>query len=284
MKKLMYSFFIFIAAKLSVYSQLCNNIPAGSVYAFTVNGKNYEIIKENMQWADAAACAVARGGKLAEILSQQENDSLFEYAVNHAGINFSLTFAPDGGGASYLWIGGNDLQNEGTWIWDGDGDLNGAQFWQGDYQNGNPVGGYFNAWGSINGGEPDDFNNQDGLGLALTSWPFGNPREWNDLNVNNALYFIIEYPSNNAIPPLYPTQPYLLAYDKEGWAIYHDGFIRNLYIYSLEGKQLKSIAVSPDQARILIPFNEFGKNHTLYILRIEATDGRTMFRKLTTQY
>ena len=31
------------------------------------------------------------------------------------------------------------------------------------------------------------------MGLAITNWPFGKAGEWNDVNINNELYFIIEY-------------------------------------------------------------------------------------------
>ena len=47
----------------------------------------------------------------------------------------------------------------------------------------------YNNWGY----EPDDYlGQQDGLGLALTDWPLGYAGEWNDLNVANSLYFIVE--------------------------------------------------------------------------------------------
>ena len=48
---------------------------SNNIYAFTYNGDNYEIIKENLNWVDAANCALTRGGFLAEINSQQEQDN-----------------------------------------------------------------------------------------------------------------------------------------------------------------------------------------------------------------
>ena len=52
------------------------------------------------------------------------------------------------------------------------------------------VGGlYNNQWN-----EPDNFNNQDTLGFALSSWPFGVEGQLNDVDENNSLYFIVEYP------------------------------------------------------------------------------------------
>jgi len=43
-----------------------------NVFAFTYNGKAYEIIKENKTWLNAAACAVSRGGYLAEETAPQK--------------------------------------------------------------------------------------------------------------------------------------------------------------------------------------------------------------------
>ena len=169
-------------------------IPPGTqVYAFVYNGVYYEIVEDNRSWASAAACAVARGGYLAEINSQQEQDSIF-YWVNQAGIPASNTVAPDGGGASYLWIGGNDIATEGAWVWDGTNSGTGTQFWQGT-SSGSPVGGLYNNWGF----EPDDFNGQDALGLSLDGWPLGVASQWNDVDHTNMLYFVIEKPIQTGI-------------------------------------------------------------------------------------
>ena len=108
--------------------------------------------------------------------------------MNRSGIVNSSTTAPDGGGAAYVWLGGNDRTIEGNWVWDSYSTGTG-QFWQGS-RTGTVVGGLYNNWGN----EPDNFNNQDALGFALSSWPFGVTGEWNDVDENNNLYFIVEYP------------------------------------------------------------------------------------------
>ena len=170
---------------MSLQSQCVNN--PNAIYSFTVNNIPYEIVKENKTWADAASCAVIRGGKLAEIDSKKEQDSVFAY-VRKAGIVAANTVAPDGGGASYLWLGGNDIHSEGNWFWDGMDAGSFMQFWQGA-ANGSPMNGLYTNWGN----EPDDFNNQDGLGLAITNWPRGLAGQWNDVNDRNGLYYIIEF-------------------------------------------------------------------------------------------
>lgn len=117
-----------------------------NIYSFTYDQSRYEIIKEKLNWRDAAACAVNRGGKLAEIDDQNEQNAIFQN-VNNAGILAANTVAPDGGGASYLWIGGNDFLIEGRWVWDGGNSGSSVQFWQGT-QTGNAVGGRYNNWGN----------------------------------------------------------------------------------------------------------------------------------------
>ena len=173
------------------YAQDCAD--SSNIYSFIYKGNKYEIVKENKTWIDAAGCAVERGGILAEIDSQGEQDTLYSHLQN-ADIVISNTVASDGGGASYVWIGGNDIAEEGKWIWDSNNDGVGRQFWQG-VSFGNPVGDLYNNWGN----EPDNWTNQDGLGLAITNWPLGNAGQWNDVYHTNKLYYIIEYESSAGI-------------------------------------------------------------------------------------
>lgn len=184
--------FLILTASLTSQSQCSPNI--SNIYLFNFNGNNYEIVKENLNWVNASACAVARGGKLAEINSLTEQDSIF-FHVNNAGIVAANTVAPDGGGASYLWLGGNDLTTEGNWVWNGDNNGTSIQFWQGT-SSGIPVGGLYNNWGN----EPDNWSGQDGLGFAYTNWPLGLAGQWNDVKETNLLYYIIEYSNTTSIP------------------------------------------------------------------------------------
>jgi len=196
-KSILYLFsllFIFISCKKDNENDNTEDCTsADKVYSFTYNGTSYDIVKITKTWKDAASCAVERGGYLAEINDEAENTALFNELAN-AGISNSSTVASDGGGASYVWIGGNDMASEGSWIWDGKNDHSGIQFWQGD-SNGAPVGGLYNNWGN----EPDDYENkQDALGLAITKWPLslgnlGSPGQWNDVNEDNKLFFIVEH-------------------------------------------------------------------------------------------
>lgn len=163
-----------------------------NIYSFSLGSTNYEIIKEKESWVNAAACAVNRGGHLAEINSKLEQDSIY-YHLTQASISMNNTRAPDGGNAAYVWIGGNDKATEGRWEWDGDNIGSKIHFYQGA-RNGNSINGLYNNWGN----EPDNFNNnQDALAMALSAWPFGSAGQWNDINDQNSIYYVIEIPNNS---------------------------------------------------------------------------------------
>lgn len=162
-------------------------IDNSKIHKFEFDGKNYEIVKSGKTWQEAAACAASKGGKLAEINSLEEQGAIY-FNITDAGLDVTQTVAPDGGGASYVWLGGNDLDTEGTWIWDGDNDNTGDQFWQGK-ADGTAINDSYTNWGD----EPDDFEGQDGLGLAITDWPLGLASQWNDVKVTNELFFVIEF-------------------------------------------------------------------------------------------
>ena len=54
-----------------VNAQTCAG--ASDIYSFNYNGHTYEVVKEKKNWTDAAACAVALKGYLAEIFAQNGN-------------------------------------------------------------------------------------------------------------------------------------------------------------------------------------------------------------------
>lgn len=213
-----------------------------NVYSFNYNGKTYQVVKEKKNWINAAACAVEKGGFLAEINDQNEQNAVFS-GVQNAGIVNSNTMAPDGGGASYVWLGGNDMAVEGTWIWDGNNDAAGTEFWQGDYT-GSPVGGLYNNWGD----EPDNFNFfQHALGLAITDWPLGIAGEWNDIYQDNTLYYVIEYNT------LLGTQDFSGSFEKltvypnpvmDFLTIDSQDIIKEILIMDASSKRIKSIQSS----------------------------------------
>lgn len=201
MKFVRFGFYLLFLVSLS---EAQNCADSSNIFTFFYDGNKYEVVRENKTWIEAAVCADARGGILAHINSQQEMDSVFYY-INEAGIVPANTEAPDGGNASYIWIGGNDLQEEGKWVWDGSNYGLGVHFWQGTVE-GTAVDNLYNNWGN----EPDNFSNQDGLGLAITNWPRGTAGQWNDVDAYNKLYYLVEYDHStiplNRVDYLYPQQ------------------------------------------------------------------------------
>ena len=186
----------FISFDMDFSVTLVDNVVCANnanIYPFSYNGNDYEVVKENKNWISSATCAVSRGGKLVEINDQAEQNAIFNELQN-ANITNSNTVAINGGGASYLWIGANDLATEGNWVWDGDNNGSTTQFWQGG-TGGVPIGGLYNNWGN----EPDNAGNiQDAGAIAITQWPLGSGSlgsagQWNDVNDINTLYYIIEY-------------------------------------------------------------------------------------------
>lgn len=186
---------------------------AHSDYIFEFKGTRYKIVTTKETWEKAAENARKEGGFIVSIESKEEQDTIWNAITNGAKIPSNYTTVMDGGGIAYIWIGANDFAEEGVWIWDGDNDGKGVNFWNGEGKNGKgngaPVGQSYYNWGGLKqygyANEPDNFNNaQDAAAIALEPWPknigfLGQAGEWNDINANNQLYYIIEYPSNNGI-------------------------------------------------------------------------------------
>lgn len=183
------------------WSQCANS---SNIISFSYNGHNYEIIKEMKNWTAAAACAVERGGYLVQINDQNEQTAIYNQILS-SGISSTYTSVMDGGGTAYIWIGATDKTTEGSWIWDGNNDNTGTNFWNGQGAagagGGSAVGGAFVNWGGKSAGsiqEPDNYANiQDGAAIALAGWPQGTTflgigGEWNDIDPTNTLYFIVE--------------------------------------------------------------------------------------------
>ena len=195
---------ITIGFELTSFSQC---VLEENVYSFTYLGKNYEVVTELKSWSEAAACAVERGGYLTEIDTQEEQDTIYGAIIHGAEVPVDYTTVVDGGGIAYVWIGASDQYTEGAWLWDGDGDNSGINFWNGQgaagLNDGSSVDELYNNWGGSSSGspkEPDDYGDgQDGAAIGLAKWPagidltLGNASEWNDISSDNSLYFMIEF-------------------------------------------------------------------------------------------
>jgi hypothetical protein len=193
--------------------------PAAADFNFLHGGHTYLVVEQGRTWDAAAADALTRqvagaAGHLAIVENAAENTAIFNALLANITVpEFNNTRAPDGGNGAFVWLAANDIQVEGNWIWDGDGDHNGTLFYQGrGNAGGGSIGGAYHNWGTFNGAnwEPDNSAQglQDAGGIALANYPRGLAGQWNDVVATNALYYIVEF---DAIPE--PATPglFLLA-------------------------------------------------------------------------
>lgn len=200
--------FCILYSSYELFSQ-CADV--SNIYSFSYGGKNYEVVKEKKTWVNASACAVERGSYLVEISDNDEQAAVYN-AINSASVSSTYTSVSNGGGIAYIWIGATDLFNEGTWLWDGNNDNNGTNFWVGQGTNGlgggSSVGELYHNWGGKSTGtpkEPDNYGSgQDYAAIGLSGWPSGTTTlgiagEWNDIIGSSLLYFIIEKDQNVSV-------------------------------------------------------------------------------------
>jgi len=217
-------------------------------YSFTIGTTSYKLVTTQRDWVSAVADAVQQGGHLVEINDSAEQAGIWQ-AIQDSGISMTYTTVSDGGGVAYVWIGATDKANEGTWLWDGNNDNNGENFWNGQgawgANDGSAVNGAYYNWGGTNTGtpnEPDDYgSNQDAAAIGLDAWPaagMGNiAGEWNDIDINNSLYYIIEFDTNaidknESIPALSIDQ------NNKQIRLQTTGLLSHVDVYDLNGKQI----------------------------------------------
>jgi len=217
---------------------------AGEIFEF--GGHTYKIISEPATWEEAASAAAemslaGKPGYLARIDSAEENDAVLgALLANLTEEQLLESVANDGSDTAFIWLGGSDIAVEGRWIWSN----NGEQFWQGDY-NGTPVDDRFTNWGV----QPDSATAaEDALGMSMADWPapffdLGSSGEWNDLNTNNRLFFVVEFEGLSDLGAAIEEPPNGSVYSGigmlRGWAVSSDGiekievFINDEYAFDL---------------------------------------------------
>ena len=155
--------------------------------SWTFKNSLYELHKTPKSFNAAIQAANDAGGYLAEVNNSEENNAIFQEISRLVSTSeFRSTTSQDGGASAYVWIGGTDQANEGTWKWT---------------NSGNAIALSRSEWGSgARGNEPDGGNFQNGLGLGLENWPkgssngsgFGNAGSWNDINTSSTLFYVVE--------------------------------------------------------------------------------------------
>ncbi|EJP73362.1 MAG: putative parallel beta-helix repeat, transcriptional regulator AraC, partial [SAR86 cluster bacterium SAR86B] len=175
-------------------------IDASKIDRFKVGDNWFELVREKKTYLQAKALAQKRGGKLyrlkftpvgdsteKDVLIQQILDTL-QYRQDDLSNTVITEDDPTAATPkNYLWINGEDIDQEGYW---NHIDFDGTKVpWedlmisftaaQQDDENGVTM-------------AENNLNEQDALGWALTE-PYG----WNDIDVDNELYYVIEYESND---------------------------------------------------------------------------------------
>jgi hypothetical protein len=136
------------------------NACRGGCVGVTYLGKAYMYCygpQRRTTWPNAQADCVSNGMHLVRVDDAAENQWIVDMTT---GLGYT-------GG---IWIGANDRQTDGIWVW-----IDGVQFWQGTGNAGGPVAGLYNDWGT---GQPN--NNAVG-GEACAELGLNTVWSWNDL-------------------------------------------------------------------------------------------------------
>lgn len=257
------------------------------IVEFTYLGKVYEVVKEKKSWADAASCAVERGGYLVEISNRDEQVAVHSAILDSAGVSTTYTTVNNGGGIAYVWIGATDQGTEGTWLWDGNNDGEGVNFWIGQGANGANNGSTVNEsyinWGGTAAGqakEPDDWSGQDHAAIGLTGWPagstnLGRPGEWNDIIGTSQLYFVVEYDSMSSGINNYEKPQFKIFPNPTTGIINVRGFqIQEIEVIDYTGRTVKY------SGTLTIDLSEYHRG--IYFIKVTGKEGVTT-RKVVLQ-
>lgn len=171
------------------------------------NGNSYLFYTTPKSWADANEFAKKIGGHLVKVNSSAENSEIYDHVLSNLKSKHDpLSVAADGGGSTYVWLGGRaNLANK-TWSWSYDNtsiDTKSPLWGTGSLQ-----------WPGRNATSEPDYSRigdkiQNSLALGLENWPLGyssgkgagDAGHWNDVIETNKLYFVVEIESVSNLSP-----------------------------------------------------------------------------------
>ena len=182
----------------SISKSIINNATIGADLTWDFGSSRYHLFKTSKTWSEAQTAAEALGGKIVEVETKAENDQLSSKVRGHISTGeFVNTIGSDGGGAAYIWLGGSDGDTTST---------QSSTEWNWKWSNSNvEITKSREEWGTGWGGtEPDDSQGfQHRLALGLEDWSRSNPGkygsagQWNDVNADNKLFYVVEVPTTN---------------------------------------------------------------------------------------
>ena len=158
----------------------------------------YHLYSEPKTWQEAKLVAESLGGKLAEIETENENTNFYKNVKKYISPeSFDQTIGTDGGGIAYIWLGGSDGDTTST---------QSSTEWNWKWSNSNlEIPRSRDEWGTgWSGKEPDNSRGlQHRLAMGLEDWSRSNPgkygsaSQWNDVNADNKLFYVVEVPTTN---------------------------------------------------------------------------------------
>jgi len=165
----------------------------------------YVILSNQITWDEANTIAtqsfsskdgLISNSYLVAINDELEQRSLADWLqIVYQTNKESFPIVSDGGGVSYVWLGGSDAAEEGNFVWTSNEPFDFKNWGNGALFLSNPN---FSS-------EPDNYNNQDSLAIALQAYPFGATgsngfgavSQWNDINSSNQIPAILEFSSED---------------------------------------------------------------------------------------
>jgi hypothetical protein len=160
---------------------------AAECAGFALAEQGYMFCAEPVDRGIALARCEAQGMKLAWLEDAEENEAVV--------LRITELELADGAGELLTQIGASDGEDDGEWLWVGNGAaLDGFQFWEGTSadDDGEAVAGAYQNWAD---GEPNDQDDEEDCGVvSVLGSENRDPGQWDDRNCDEEFAFVCEVP------------------------------------------------------------------------------------------